>query len=336
MPAQQKLIDIAILRTFAIVCVVFFHVYGMMYANHFPASKDIYASMYFRVVQCGLINIAMPLFLFISGYLFVYLLQKGKYSTFGDLLKNKVQRVLLPYFIFGYIMLITTGRGFNPQPLVWGAFWHLWFLPVLFWCFVIYWLVHRYLFKLKLYQGLVLLTVLLAVSLFPKLSFKFLCIGDLPIWLCWFYMGMFIFQYRKTIEHFFVRFRLIYICLAIYFFIQIAYPTEYMDLHWYSLLNQCMEILAVWYIIHNIHWEKLIITKYLVGFSNYSYGIYIFHNWIALYLVSQTMQHMFPLASWAISHTIIFPLIFFIVTMMISLGLSWLTLKTKVGKLLIG
>ena len=102
MPAQQKLIDIAILRTFAIVCVVFFHVYGMMYANHFPASKDIYASMYFRVVQCGLINIAMPLFLFISGYLFVYLLQKGKYSTFGDLLKNKVQRVLLPYFIFGY------------------------------------------------------------------------------------------------------------------------------------------------------------------------------------------------------------------------------------------
>ena len=61
----------------------------------------------------GLINYAMPLFIFISGYLFPFLWRKGKYQDFWNLVKNKAKRILLPYFtknkswkIFNWLRII--------------------------------------------------------------------------------------------------------------------------------------------------------------------------------------------------------------------------------------
>lgn len=47
----------------------------------------------------------MPMFVFVSGYLFAFLIAKNKYPTFGYLIKNKTKRILLPYFLFGIIMM---------------------------------------------------------------------------------------------------------------------------------------------------------------------------------------------------------------------------------------
>ena len=132
---NERLLDISLLRVISIVAVVAFHVYGMMYADHFPKSKDLYHQIYWTWNQCGLINIAMPMFVFVSGYLFAFLMRKGKYPTFGALLKNKIKRLLLPYFVFGLIMMATTGN-FRPLDLFSGCYWHLWFLPMIFWCFI--------------------------------------------------------------------------------------------------------------------------------------------------------------------------------------------------------
>ena len=74
----------------------------------------------------------------------------------------------------------------------------------------------------------------------------------------------------------------------------------------------------------------------LVLLSRYSYGVYIFHNWLAVYLISSTAQRLFPLAAWAEAHVVLFPLGFFLATFLLSLACSWLLLKTRVGKYLIG
>lgn len=66
---KEKLQSIAIIRAFSITLVVAFHAYGMMYANHFPKLKEIYHSTYFTINQFYFINIAMPMFVFVSGYL---------------------------------------------------------------------------------------------------------------------------------------------------------------------------------------------------------------------------------------------------------------------------
>ena len=70
MQNKNFLSDIVFLRAISIVFVVAFHAYGMMYAAaHFPALKDTYYQMYFTLNQCVFINIAMPMFVFVSGYL---------------------------------------------------------------------------------------------------------------------------------------------------------------------------------------------------------------------------------------------------------------------------
>ena len=45
---------------------------------------------------------------------------------------------------------------------------------------------------------------------------------------------------------------------------------------------------------------------------------------------------LFPLDYWAIEHTTLFPLIFSLMAFIISWGLTWLLLKTRFGKFLIG
>ena len=144
MQNKNFLSDIVFLRAISIVFVVAFHAYGMMYAAaHFPALKDTYYQMYFTLNQCVFINIAMPMFIFVSGYLFAFLRQKGKYQNFVDLAKNKAKRILLPYFVFGLIMMATT-NNFHPLALFYGNYWHLWFLPMLFWCFIIAYLLNKW------------------------------------------------------------------------------------------------------------------------------------------------------------------------------------------------
>lgn len=81
-------IDISILRVVSIIIVVFFHVYGMMYAEHFPETKQLYYDTYYIVNQCIFINIGMPMFVFISGFLFQSQLNSGKYSSICQLLKK--------------------------------------------------------------------------------------------------------------------------------------------------------------------------------------------------------------------------------------------------------
>ena len=47
---RSKLFDIMIMRAVATIMVVAFHVYGVMYANHFPAMREkYYAVVYFCI-----------------------------------------------------------------------------------------------------------------------------------------------------------------------------------------------------------------------------------------------------------------------------------------------
>lgn len=106
---NNSLFYISFLRVFAVLVVVFFHCYQMLYSGHIGPVKDLYHETYYTIVQCGLIQIAMPLFTVISGYLFGYLYEKGKYHGFIELLKKKALRLLLPYFVFSLAMIATTG-----------------------------------------------------------------------------------------------------------------------------------------------------------------------------------------------------------------------------------
>ncbi|MBO7230450.1 MAG: acyltransferase [Bacteroidaceae bacterium] len=330
----KHLDDISILRVFCILVVVFFHCYGMMYAEaHFPETISEYKKLYFIPVQCVFINIAMPMFVFISGYLFEFLLQKGKYPTWGNLLQKKGIRILLPYFVFGLFFMATT-RNWKPFILLNGGYWHLWFLPMLFWCFILGYAIYK--MQLRLWAKLVLVIITFIFSLIPKFIPTWLGLHNITVWFYWFYLGMLIYKYRDSLYSYVRKYKLSLPLLLSSISIIVFLPVEYGDNTWFGNLAVTICIISISYLMNNADWSKHKFTSKIDKFSSYSFGIYIWHNWVAMMLISKTSQNIFGLPTLVTNHVILFPLCFSLITLAISWVLSWGMMKTKIGRFLIG
>lgn len=331
----KRLDDISILRVFCILVVVFFHCYGMMYASaHFPETVSVYKQWYFTLNQYVFINIAMPMFVFISGYLFEYLLQKGKYPTWGNLLQKKGVRILLPYFVFGLLFMATT-NNWHPLQLL-RSYWHLWFLPMLFWCFILGFAIYR--MKLNIIIEFFILLITFIGSFMPKFVPMWLGLHNITRWFYWFYIGMLIYKYKETLYKYIEKYKLYIYFLLFYAITTYLQPIEYGNgsEKWYSNLSVTACLISIIYFMDRVNWSKFKTTNTIVKFSRYSLGIYIWHYWVAMMLISNTSKQLFGLPTLAANYTILFPLCFSLLTLAISWGLSWGMMKTKVGKFLIG
>ena len=125
-------------------------------------------------------------------------MRKGKYPTFGILLKIKIKRLLLPYFAFGLIMMATTGN-FHPLDLLKGDYWHLWFLPMLLGCFVISYGILGWLQKnLDVFISILVITFILRLSPLLQIVPKIFGVHNIAAFI---YTGLFIISYifyKKT------------------------------------------------------------------------------------------------------------------------------------------
>lgn len=151
----------------------------------------------------------MPLFFFISGFLFQNSLYKYEYIEF---IKNKMMRLLIPYILLNLIFLLPKAAlgaivgdkisiGFydifimflTPRENIWG---HTWFMFCLFLVYTLY-----PLWKMIICKHLWILTfiVLLIISLWsPKIYF--MTISDFTFNLLFFFFGIVLFQYRKQLS----------------------------------------------------------------------------------------------------------------------------------------
>lgn len=331
---NKRLDDISILRVFCILVVVFFHCYQMMWAKaHFPLTITAYRKLYFNVVECGAINIAMPFFVSISGYLFCYLLMLGKYPTWEYLLQKKGLRILLPYVVFSLLFMVTTD-SWNPMSILRASYWHLWFLPMLFWCFIFGYGLYR--MKLRVNVEVILITILFGGTLMSGFFLKWLGLARINYWYYWFYLGFLCYKYREVLSSFLSKYKLAILMLLCSISIIVLFPVEYGNSTWHGNLAVTCCFVSISSLMSGIEWSKHKVTVPIVKFSSYSFGIYIWHNWVALMLISNTSKEIFGLPELAANHVILFPLCFSLITLAISWGLSWAMMKTKIGKFLIG
>jgi surface polysaccharide O-acyltransferase-like enzyme len=331
---NTKLQDISMLRAIAIIIVVAFHIYGMTYqGNHFcQEMKDSYAAIYFIPLNVIGINLAMPLFTFISGYLFQFLLEKGKYATWKNLIFKKTKRIFLPFYVWTVIMMITT-NSCNSQALIRGGYWHLWYLPMLFWCFVTGYL-------LKKWSHNVCASAMILVGFFLLLFFdKFLplILGlyNLTKWYCWFALGIYCFVWRHIISSALGKYGLNYFLIGIFILVNCFFPTVYGEVSIYGVITQIGAVLGIYSIFHNLSESQISKLRFLYPISRTSFGLYIFHNWIGLYMVSNTAKRILNLQEIGLGHPILFPLMLFLVNLAISYFLTWLLMKNKYGKMLV-
>lgn len=329
--------DIAILRLLAITIVVFFHTYGMMYAKHFPdCIASIYSNIYADFNHNYLINIAMPLFVTISGYLFGKQLVLEKYSGLKHLTTNKFMRLMLPFFVFTVIFMVTT-NSVSWKPFYQWTYSHLWFLPMLFWCFIICYLLKHVLLAKKSWIPVTLLICCFILSLFGKLFSPFLGLHGVSVWLYWFVLGILMLRYDDCIIGLFKSHKSLLVgLLVIYIVCSVCVHTEYGILTWYGQIGSTTAVIGLMVICRLIPWQNYWFTTTLISLSSLSFGIYIFHYWAAPFIISSTAQRLFPLIQLAKEHTYLFPFVFSLVTFVISLTLTWCFLKTRIGRFLIG
>lgn len=335
--------DVAVLRLLCIVVVVFFHAYGMTYANHFSEPvKQLYLSRYEFFNQTYFINIAMPMFIFISGFLFGgQLLNPKRNNSFISIFKNKFTRILIPYYVFTLLFMLTT-NSLSWDGLYKGNYWHLWFLPMLFWSFILAYLLKPLIFSKKKWINILLILFFFIISFSLDDLPRFLGLSYIPQWFCWFLSGMMLYKYESNIFRFLnqktklLYFLIILILTCVYIVIVTIKPWPYDETNFLSQIATLSMILALWLLFNWIPWKNLFFTNFLISLSALSFGIYIFHNWLEMYMVSKTARSLLPIDNWAINHQIAFPLLFAITAFILSAFLTKLMIKTKVGKFLIG
>ena len=111
-------------------------------------------------------------FVFISGYIFTFqLISKNKFTDITQLAKSKFQRLLIPGILFSALYFLLFQKFTTVPYSLWkiiNGVAHLWYLPCLFWCFLVQYLIISKIRKSWSYTGIMLLlSAGIALSVLP-------------------------------------------------------------------------------------------------------------------------------------------------------------------------
>lgn len=183
---QKNLLgEIVIIRPILILSIVVGHAFAI-YSGAWEAPEDVVHVNLYEKLNPLFINFQLAAFVFVSGYLFG--LKKNKVNETGFVMQ-KFKRLMIPALLFGliyYFCFIFDKNEFSLFSCIvklLGGIGHLWFLPMLFWCFVVTWLLRN----CRINQW-VLGILLIMMSLLPMPIP--VGIGNMLHYLIYFYAGM--------------------------------------------------------------------------------------------------------------------------------------------------
>lgn len=282
--------------------------------------------------------ISMPALIFLSGYLFGHSWHKKSQQNWISFIIKKFKRLIIPSLIFSifyYFLFYDINASIsNILYSIINGCGHLWFLPMLFWCFIICYLLNRSNVNPKI---VITILIILAVLPIPSLPFR---LSSVCKYLIFFYIGSHL-QTGRGINlsisalHL-VLFGLAY-CIAQYILVRVNVITSSTTVKILSIIGiNTLKLLlgalgiSIAYIATRLFLsnnKKL--PQSIVLLSTFCYGVYIFHQFILkLYFYhTPVTYHIIPN---------VVPWFGFGVTLIISIAISYLLLRTRVGRYLIG
>ena len=195
--SKTTLQDVLLLRCLAVISLVAWHSYCSYICWGYGNSP--LDGVYCKIFSFLTPDANMPLFTFMAGYLFCFLLRKKqKYQEFKPFLKNKVHRLLIPFLVLGALTNLTeVNRNFLPE-MFYGKPSHLWYCLMLFYCYIVCWLIEKRGQKYNIVAMCVSVAVVIAKGkggLSPNVPFGLF----LPLYYyCYFYIGQLVFQYKQN------------------------------------------------------------------------------------------------------------------------------------------
>ena len=326
MEKKNNLSEIALLRVLATFSIVIWHTYCSYICWGIAESpaNSFYSSFFTRIFP----DANMPLFTFIAGYLFCYLLrEKGKYQNFKEFLQNKTHRLLIPFLVLGSIINLCE-YGKDIVDVLYGTPNHLWYCLMLFYVFIVCWLANKYL-SWKGGAFMALVSFLVVVYGRSALSIQF----PLGLYLPLFYYGFFYagFLFREKFESKILNSKLaISLIICGYIASYILY-NRHMVLP--LALTQIILLFAAakWFCNLHFYSKKENLQKTIDVFSKYSFGIYILHQWIIWNLTREPhlLSYVKPLLE---QHYISAPIVMSTSIFLLCFALTHILCKTKAGR----
>ena len=303
MNEKRYLDEVSFLRPILIILLVLYHAFIIYDGGWKEPAGFMDIPAYKWVAKCSF-AIMLEMFVFISGYLWAYQRETlSKKQSFLQTIVNKFNRLIIPCLVFSALYLILLNRDNQLKISVLGALegvGHLWFLPMLFWCFVFgYAIIH---IKIKIVWKLIVLCAVAALSILP-LPFR---IGTSFQYLLFFMGGYYAWIYKEKIAQklkskrilLWIIFVILFVCLSLIeeklSTVLLVERTDmvskavYLESKVYMrLLFSSIGVLAL-YLTAVQFTKKQPLNKAYVELGKYCMGVYVFQQFILQYLYYHT------------------------------------------------
>lgn len=178
---QKRVQHIDLIRIYLIIALIMCHAFAPFNGSWAPIS-DLKIPAYKWIARISYASL-LETFVLISGFLFYKKLSRN--ISLITLIKDKLKRLYLPALVFGilYVLILKIPINLNTIIRILYGIGNLWFLPMLFWVFILYWFTYKYI------SNKFILTVILgclAVLPYPALPFQ---INDSFYYLFFFHIG---------------------------------------------------------------------------------------------------------------------------------------------------
>jgi fucose 4-O-acetylase-like acetyltransferase len=173
---DNKLYNIAILNCISIILVVLGHS-GCVWAGKWNDKVFYNSSSSIKYITLYIYSFHMPLFVFISGYLYSYGKRLDKYKSFKQFIGKKVNRQLIPYLLVGTLFMLPAEMIFHlnndsssyfkrviNEIILAKSPSHLWFILMLFNLFIIFYIIEEYLNRNNVALNLLMLFIISVIS----------------------------------------------------------------------------------------------------------------------------------------------------------------------------
>lgn len=329
---KQILWEVCIIRVILIILLVLYHSFAP-YCGSWPSIPDSDNIDIYLWIALLSYSFMLETFVFISGYVFGFQVSKKSLDT-KKTIRNKIKRIILPSILFSYLYLLSFSTihvdSLDSLISILSGVGHLWFLPMLFWCFILTILLEKSSLN---YKFAILLVLSMSILSLIKLPLR---INQSFNYLIFFYIGYLLRRKQYDISRFckksiIVIFFILYIIAVscgIYLKSILIDGTLIAKIvkFSYSLFGVITIFLTSYYLVY-IKGFKL--STFFLQLSNICFGVYIFQEFILRFLYYKT-NLCYVIDSYSL------PWICFIITLIISCALTVLLRTNKIGRFILG